>query len=71
VNLSASQIAQVINLVGSDVSPTIIAQGYYLYTDAAGTAANVRAARGSPPAILMYQDGESIQSITLPSLVIQ
>jgi hypothetical protein len=71
VNLSASQIAQVINLVGSDVSPTIIAQGYYLYTDAAGTAASVRAARGSPPAILMYQDGESIQSITLPSLVIQ
>jgi hypothetical protein len=71
VTLSASQIAQVINLVGSDVSPTIIAQGYYLYTDAAGTAASVRAARGSPPAILMYQDGESIQSITLPSLVIQ
>jgi hypothetical protein len=71
VNLSASQIAQVIDLVGSDVSPTIIAQGYYLYTDAAGTAANVRAARGSPPAILLYQDGESIQSVTLPSLVIQ
>jgi hypothetical protein len=71
VNLSAAQIAQVINLVGSDVSPTIIAQGYYLYTDAAGTAANVRAARGSPPAILLYQDGESIQSITMPSLVIQ
>jgi len=71
VNLSASQIAQVIDLVGSDVSPTITAQGYYLYTDAAGTAANVRAARQSPPAILLYQDGESIQSITMPSLVIQ
>jgi hypothetical protein len=71
VSLSASQIQQVINLVGSDVSATITAQGYYLYTNAAGTAANVRAARQSPPAILIYQDGESVQSITMPSLVVQ
>lgn len=71
VNLSDSQIQQIINLVGSDVSGTIIAQGYYLYTDAAGTAANVRALRQSPPAILLYQDGESVQQITMPSLVIQ
>ncbi len=71
VSLSASQVQQVINLVGSDVSATITAQGYYLFTNAAGTAASVRAARQSPPAILLYQDGESVQSLTMPSLVIQ
>lgn len=71
VALSASQIQQVINLVGADVSATITAQGYYFYSDAAGTAASVRVTRGSPPAILIYQDGESIQSMTLPSIVIQ
>lgn len=71
IPLSASQIQQIINLIGSDVSPTITAQGYYLYTDAAGTAESVRAARQSPPAILLYQDGESVQSIAMPSIVIQ
>jgi hypothetical protein len=71
VSLSASQIQQVINLVGSDVSATITAQGYYLYTDAAGTDPTVREARGTPPAILLYQDGESVQQLTMPSIVIQ
>lgn len=71
VSLSPSQIQQVINLVGADVSATITAQGYYLFTNAAGTAATVRSARGSPPAILLYQDGESVQSLTMPSIVIQ
>lgn len=70
VPLSASQIQQIINLVGADVSQTIIAQGYYLFTNAAGTSAEVQQARGSPPAILIYQDGNSIQSITLSSIVI-
>lgn len=71
VSLSASQIQEVINLVGSDVSGTITAQGYYLFSDAEGTPANVRAARQTPPAILLYQDGESVQALTMPSLVIQ
>jgi len=71
VTLSASQVQQVINLCGTDVSKTITAKGYYLFTNAAGTAASVRVARGSPPAILLYQDGESVQSFTMPSLVIQ
>jgi hypothetical protein len=71
VTLSPSQIQQVIDLVGSDVSGTITAQGYYLFTDAANTPANVREARQTPPAILLYQDGESVQSITMPSIVIQ
>lgn len=71
VSLSASQIQDVINLVGADVSATITAQGYYLYTNAAGTDPTVRQLRQTPPAILLYQDGESVQSITMPSIVIQ
>lgn len=71
ISLSASQVQEVINLVGSDVSATITAQGYYLFTNAAGTDPTVRQARGTPPAILLYQDGESVQSLTMPSIVIQ
>lgn len=71
ISLSTEQIQDIINLVGSDVSSTIVAQGYYLYTNAAGTAPNVRAARQSPPAILLYQDGQSVQSLMMPSYVIQ
>jgi hypothetical protein len=71
VSLSALQIQGVIELVGFDVSGTITAQGYYLFTNAAGTPANIRALRQTPPAILLYQDGESVQQITMPSIVIQ
>ncbi len=71
VSLSASQVQQVINQVGVDVSATLTAQGWYLYSNAAGTPASVRATRGSPPCTLLYMDGESVQSLTLPSIVIQ
>jgi hypothetical protein len=71
VSVSASQLQQVIDLVGSDVSGTITAQGYYLFTNAVGTDPAVREVRGSPPAILLYQDGESVQSVTMPSIVLQ
>lgn len=68
--LSATQIQQIVNLVGADVSPTISAQGFYLFSDAADTPSNVQEARGSPPIIFIYWDGGSIQSIVLPSYVI-
>ena len=71
VSLSTAQIQDIINLVGSDVSGAITAQGYYLFINASGTPANIRALRQSPPALLLYQDGESVQQLTMPSLVIQ
>ena len=71
VTLSASEIQQAINLVGTDVSSTITSQGYYLYSNAAGTSASVRKQRGSPTVILLYTDGESVQSILMPSIVIE
>ncbi len=71
VQLSAAQIQQVTNLIGVDVSSTLYAKGWYLYSNAAGTASSVRSSRGSPPVTLLYVDGESVQSITMPSIVIQ
>jgi hypothetical protein len=71
VTMSAAQVQQITSLTGADVSATITAQGYYLYVNAAGTAPAVRAKRASPPTVLLYQDGESVQKITMPSLVIQ
>lgn len=68
--LSASQIQEITNLVGADVSSTISAQGYYLYSNAAGTSSSVQQQRGSPPIIFLYWDGGSVQSISLPSYVI-
>lgn len=71
VQLSAAQIQDVINLVGADVSSTLYAKGWYLYSNAAATASSVRTQRGSPPVTLLYVDGESVQSVTMPSIVIQ
>jgi hypothetical protein len=69
VALSASQIAQIRNAVGSDVSGAINANGYYLQI-VPGTAAQ-RADRASPSMILYYADGGAIQKLTLASIEVQ
>lgn len=69
VNLSTSQIAQIRNAVGSDVSAAILAKGYYLQI--ADASASTRVARSSPPITLYYADGGSIQKLTLASIEIQ
>ncbi|NWC11936.1 DUF3383 domain-containing protein [Pseudomonas agarici] len=67
--LSAAQIAEIQNAVGSDVSGTIIAKGYYLQIVPATAA--IRSARTSPSMTLYYADGGSIQKLTLASIEIQ
>ena len=67
--LSASQVAQIQFAIGQDVSPSIIAKGYYLQIVPAS--AEVRAARASPSMTLLYADGGSIQRLTLASIEIQ
>lgn len=67
--LSASQAAQIQNLIGSDVSASIIAKGYYLQIVPA--TAGIRVARSSPSMTLLYADGGSIQKLTLASIAIQ
>jgi hypothetical protein len=69
VALSASQIAQIRNAVGQDVSGVITATGYYLQIVPA-TAAQ-RSDRASPSMTLYYADGGSIQKLTLASIEVQ
>jgi len=69
VTLSSSQISEINNAVGSDISASLNAKGYYLYIgDATST---VRADRGPPPMQVWYCDGGSVQKISLPSTMVQ
>lgn len=69
VTLSPLQIAEVNNLVGVPIDATLFAVGWYLQV---GTAtAQVRAARASPPITLLYVDGQSVQQISIASIVVE
>lgn len=69
VTLSSSQISEINNAVGTDISSSLNAKGYYLNIGDASAA--VRAERGSPPMQLWYCDGGSVQKISLPSTMVQ
>ena len=69
INVSAAQAAQIQYVTGVNAAPTIASQGFYLQI--AEATAETRAARQSPPITLYYQDGESVQQITIASIVIQ
>jgi hypothetical protein len=69
VTLSALQIAEINAQAGLDVATTISQRGWYLQVADANP--TVRAARNSPPMTFWYTDGESVQKLTLASLVIQ
>jgi hypothetical protein len=69
--LSASQITSVNNAAGVNAATVLQTRGWYLQVNAENTAPNVRAARGTPPSKFWYVDGESIQAITLNSIVLQ
>lgn len=66
VPLSALQIAQVNSLAGDKVDTVLSTRGYYLKVGPAS--ATVRAARASPPIILFYMDGQSVQQINMNSI---
>ena len=68
VPLSESQKTQISARAGKDISNELYSQGWYLQINAA--TAIIRARRGSPSMNFFYCDGEAIQQITLPSLVI-
>lgn len=69
VTLSSSQISEITNAVGADVSASLIAKGYYLrIADATPTQ---RQERTSPSMTLWYCDGGCVQKITLASIEVQ
>ncbi len=69
VQLSAAQVAEIKYALGFDASAQITATGFYLQIQPAP--ASVRSGRGSPPMTLYYQDGESIQKLSLASITVQ
>ena len=68
VDLSTSQIRQVTNVVGKDVSSALYSDGYYLYIPTQ-TSAN-RTARKLAGVVFYYVDGQMIQSIDMSSTAI-
>lgn len=71
VTLSNAQVAEINNVagVGPDVGPILSTQGWYLQVVDASP--QVRQARMSPPINFWYMDGQSIQKITLSSVLVQ
>jgi hypothetical protein len=69
VVLSSVQVAEIQFALGFDASAAITANGFYLQIVPAS--ATTRAARQSPSMTLFYQDGESVQQMTLASIVVQ
>jgi hypothetical protein len=69
VTLSQAQIAEVNNAAGGNIAPTLSTRGWYLQVKDASP--QVRQARASPPCSFWYLDGQSVQSISLASILVQ
>lgn len=69
VNLSAAQIVQINNAAGGNVAGTVQQRGWYISIQDPG--ASARIARTSPIIRLFYTDGQSVQQITLSSVLVQ
>lgn len=69
VTLTEAQRSYVNSIAGIDITDVLFSRGWYLSVrDPGGT---VRAARGSPVCTFFYTDGQSVQKITLSSLMVQ
>lgn len=69
VPLSAEQAIAVNAIAGMKIDQILSSQGWYLVIQPATAA--VRAARQSPTVILLYTDGQSVQKISLSSVLVQ
>lgn len=69
VTLTEAQKVEVNAIAGVDISDILFTRGWFLsILDPGG---QVRAARGSPICTFFYTDGQSVQKITLSSLMVQ
>ena len=71
IPLSNAQRAEVKAMVGLDVASTLTQRGWYFQSLAASATSQTRQGRTSPPVRLLYTDGESVQALTVPSVMIQ
>lgn len=69
VPLSSAQASEVNAIAGMKVDDVLGTRGWYLVIQPA--TAQVRALRNSPTIILLYMDGQSVQRITLSSILVQ
>ncbi|PYZ35404.1 hypothetical protein DNK77_25915 [Enterobacter cloacae complex sp.] len=69
IDLSSSQISEINNAVGADVTASITAKGWYLFIPKA--TAEQREERIRPGCSLYYTDGGSVQRITMASVMVQ
>ena len=69
VTLSALQRAELKTAAGLDIADALFQRGWYLQV--LDAAPQVRQGRASPPCKLWYMDGQSVQAITLASILIQ
>lgn len=66
VTLASSQVQALYAAIGSDVSATLSANGYYLQVSDASP--SQRVARATPPITLYYTSGGKVQQITMSSI---
>jgi hypothetical protein len=69
VALSAQQIEEINTLAGASIAGALQTQGYYILVGVATS--QVRQSRASPPIMVFYVDGESVQAISLSSTLVQ
>ncbi|WP_053080459.1 DUF3383 family protein [Methylobacterium variabile] len=69
IPLSNLQKAQIKSQAGLDIADTLFQRGWY--AQILDAAPQVRQGRASPPCRLWYMDGQSIQALTLASILIQ
>lgn len=69
VTLSSSQVAEVNEAAGVTIAPVLQSRGWYLQV--LDAAPSVRQLRGSPPVNFWYVDGESVQMISMASILLQ
>ena len=69
VTLSAAEIAAVNSAAGKTIAPALSQQGWWLGISDPG--ATARANRQTPICILFYVDGQSVQSLTINSFLVQ
>lgn len=71
IPLSNAQRAEVKAMAGLDIASTLTQRGWYFQSLAATASTQTRQGRASPPVRLFYMDGQSVQSLTVPSIMIQ
>lgn len=71
VALSNAQRAELKSMAGKDIAATITQRGWYFQSLAASASPQTRQSRTSPQVRLFYVDGQSVQALTVPSIMIQ